>query len=103
MGPIPTGNILVIYGHGLLETDVTFTCARQPAQRITLHVFSAPGRILLDSQMQLMTDNAMQHGTIPPIARTIESRIKGALFTEHVVGAPAGLATPNFALVPNNT
>jgi len=94
MGPTPTGNILVIYGHGGV-TKNTFDFRRPTGQQINLYSWTGEGIPVWDSQIQLAANDALGTGTIRESYATVNSsRIGGTLYKDYILRAPAGLAMP---------
>jgi hypothetical protein len=76
MGPTPTGNILVLYGHGGIRND-TFDFRWPNAARINLYSWTREGIPVWDIQIQAAANEALA-GTISTSFATVNSsRIGG--------------------------
>jgi hypothetical protein len=94
MGPTPTGNILVIYGHGGLTSD-TFDFRRPSGQQMNLYSWTRVSIPVWDRQIQLAADDALANGTILDSYATVNSsRIGGTILKDYILQAPTGLAMP---------
>jgi hypothetical protein len=102
-GPTPTGNILVLYGHGAV-TDDTFDFRRSNADKINLYSWTKEGIPVWDRQIQLAANTAIASGQIEQSYATVNSsRIGGAIFKDYLIGSPDGLALPTIPIGYNIT
>jgi hypothetical protein len=83
MGPTPTGNILVLYGHGALA-NATYDFRRPAAAKINLYSWTREGIPVWDRQVQLAAGQALTAGTISASFATVNSsRIGGTLINDY--------------------
>lgn len=102
-GPTPTGNILVLYGHGAMTT-ATFDFRRADAYKINLYSWTKEGIAVWDTQIQLAANEAIANGTIRKSYATVNSsRIGGSLFKDYLIGYPENLALPTIPVGYANT
>lgn len=102
-GPTPTGNILVLYGHGAV-TDNTFDFRRPDAHKINLYSWTREGIAVWDTQIELAANNAIASGTIMDSYATVNSsRTGGTIFKDYLIGPPTGLRLPTIPVGYGNT
>jgi|GEM_PF-4703761 len=102
-GPTPTGNVLILYGHGAL-TDATFDFRRAGPACANLYSWTREGIPVWDSQIQRAADDALASGTIRSSYATVNSsRIGGTTLRDYILAWPEGLALPAIPAGYNQT
>jgi hypothetical protein len=102
-GLTPTGNVLVLYGHGAV-TDNTFDFRRADNYRINLYAWTREGIAVWDRQIYLAANHALATGTISDSYATVNSsRIGGTTLKDYCIGPPTGLRLPDIPAGYGNT
>jgi hypothetical protein len=102
-GPTPTGNVLVLYGHGAV-TDNTFDFRRADNHKINLYAWTREGIAVWDIQIELAANDAIAKGTIrDSYAAVNSSRIGGTTRKDYLIGPPNGLRLPTIPAPYGNT
>lgn len=105
MGPTRTGNILILYGHGLLMSGDTFTFKRAQIHRTNIYVWTRDGIPIWDTQIELIANLAIQNNIIEARTATsvFQSRIGGASVTDHLIEHPHRLRLPDLTTLTHQT
>lgn len=94
-GPTPTGNILILDGHGSMDPETTFNFQRADADKVNFYAWVRQGVAINTVQADHVADEALEHGTINNSYSSVNSsRIGGTPLHEYELYHGAAVNVP---------